>query len=257
MKPTIGIVANYTYNGAQGFAEGIGAREQEWQCLADDYVHAVITAGGVPLILPLIKEDPREELLQAMLDKVDGVIFTGGNDVNPLHFGERSNGKTGPLLPERDEQELLLMKLAMAKPNLPILGICRGIQLINVYFGGTLIQHIPDTGCPSHSLSMYPRTLVSHYVDVKDGSLLQDITGVRRLGVNSFHHMAVDHCAPALVVTARADDGIVEAVELSENPDNRFFLAVQWHPEMMRGNEDGEKIFQAFVEKCSRSIRIQ
>lgn len=250
MRPVIGITANYSYDGSSEFAEGIGAREQEWQLLADDYVVSVARAGGLPVILPLLTEDAeeKEELVKEMLHKVDGLILSGGNDVDPLLYGEKSKGQTGTLTPQRDQQEMRLLDLAYRKSDKPILAICRGIQLLNVYFGGTLIQDIPAAGYGSHTLAMYPRTQGSHQVSVRERSLLYRITKNKTLQVNSFHHVAVKDCAPALTVTARAADQIIEAVELRENPDQRFLLGMQWHPEMMLTNPVQQSIFKAFVE---------
>jgi putative glutamine amidotransferase len=252
MKPTIGIVANYSYNGDSEFAEGIGAAEQEWQLLADDYISSIIKAGGIPIIIPLIKNENREEILKDIINKVDGIIFSGGNDVNPLLFGETSMGKTGGLIPERDAQELFLFKYVYEHTKKPILGICRGIQLLNVYFGGTLIQDILNEGCGSHTLSMYPREKISHWVNVKEGSLLNNIVQKTKIGVNSFHHMAVKICAPELHIIAQAEDGIIEGVELKNNSTNRFVLGVQWHPEMMLASLDQQKILRAFVNSAGK-----
>lgn len=247
MRPVIGITANYTYDGAAPFAEGIGAREQQWQLLANDYITSVMRAGGLPLILPLFTDDCPDDFLAEMLSKVDGLIFSGGNDVDPQLFQEKSQGKTGPVIPERDEQELRLLDLAYTQTNKPVLCICRGIQLLNVYFGGTLIQDIPSEGYGSHTLSMYPRNQASHRITTADGSLLQSIVQDKIIGVNSFHHMAVKDCAPVLTVTARAEDGIIEAVELKNNPEKRFLLGVQWHPEMMWDSPVQQGIFQTLV----------
>lgn len=105
--------------------------------------------------------------------------------------------------------------------------------MINAALGGTLIQHIPDAGFTGHTLAMYPRQVPSHRVRVEPGTLLHRLVEKEMLPVNSFHHMAVDECAPALKVTTHSEGGVIEAVELSKNPDGRFFLGVQWHPEMM------------------------
>ena len=248
MRPIIGITANYMFHGAAEYQEGIGAPDQAWQKLADDYVTAVERAGGLPLILPIVSgEDTAKELLE----RVDGVLFSGGSDIDPLLFGETTTGKTGNIIPERDRQEMFMLRYLLDHTRKPILGVCRGIQLMNAALGGTLIQHIPDEGFASHSLSMYPRQSPSHDVNVAPGSLLYGITGQSALAVNSFHHMAVKQCAPRLTVTGRAVDGVIEAVELAENPDGRFFLGVQWHPEMMAGAAPVQQaILTAFVERC-------
>lgn len=250
MRPVIGITANYMFDGSAEYRAGIGAADQSWQKLADDYVTAVERAGGLPLILPIVSGgDTAKELLE----RVDGVLFSGGSDVDPLLFGETSAGKTGMIVPERNRQEIFMLRHLLEHTRKPILGICRGIQLMNAALGGTLIQHIPDGGFSSHSLSMYPRQSPSHYVSIEPDSLLYRITGQSTLAVNSFHHMAVKQCAPCLTVTARSGDGVIEAVELAENPDGRFFLGVQWHPEMMAGSVPVQQaILSAFVADCKR-----
>lgn len=253
MKPVIGITANYSYDGSSEFAEGIGAREQEWQLLADDYIASVVRAGGVPLILPVVRGPERETVVEQMLSCVDGVLFSGGSDVDPLLFGQQTTGKTGGVVPERDEQEFAMLRWLLERTDKPILGVCRGAQVINAALGGTLIQHIPDAGFSAHTLPMYPRQVPSHRVNVEKDSLLYTLIDQTGLGVNSFHHMAADVCAPGLRVTARSEDGVIEAVELAENPEGRFFLGVQWHPEMMAWSDPLQQgIITAFVRSCAR-----
>jgi putative glutamine amidotransferase len=253
MKPIIGITANYMYDGSSEYAEGIGAPNQEWQLLADDYITSVMRAGGIPVILPLLKADTDWNTVKRLIDGVDGVLFSGGSDVDPMYFGQVTTGKTGNLIPERDAQERFMVQYTLEQTNKPIFGVCRGIQLINAVLGGTLIQHIPDAGFHPHTLPMYPRQIPSHWVEIEPDSLLFQVVQTMRLGVNSFHHMAVDQCAPALKVTARSDDGVIEAVELRQNPDHRFFLAVQWHPEMMSAADSvQQRLLTAFVDRCQK-----
>lgn len=255
MRPIIGITANYMYDGSAEFAEGIGARDQEWQLLADDYITSVQAAGGIPVILPVLREGADHETARRLIDGVDGVLFSGGSDVDPRRFGQMTTGKTGNVIPERDDQEWFMVHYALERTNKPVLGVCRGIQIINAALGGTLIQHIPDAGFHPHSLAMYPRQKASHSVDILPGSLLARITGAEKLEVNSFHHMAADRIAPGLRVTARSEDGVTEAVELRDAPDGRFFLAVQWHPEMMAAADSVElRIMQAFVEAAGEIV---
>lgn len=250
MEPIIGITANYMFDGSAEYAEGIGAPDQEWQLLADDYITSVKRAGGIPLILPIIKEEGDRAVTLRLLDCVDGVLFSGGSDVDPLRFGAVTTGKTGNLIPERDEQEFFLFRHVLEKTGKPMLGICRGAQLFNAAMGGTLIQHIPDLGLAPHTLPMYPRAQASHWVTIAPDSRLRRIVGTERLGVNSFHHMAVEQCAPGIRAVAWSEDGIIEAIEL-EHPGDRFFLAVQWHPEMMaEKNAVQQNILTAFVDSC-------
>ena len=215
------------------------------------YLEGLEEAGAIPVILPLAADGAD---IAQLADLCDGFLFTGGQDVAPQLYGEAMKPTCGELCPARDtlEQELLNRALEQDKP---ILGICRGIQILNVALGGTLIQHVPDAGVSPHTLLMYPRERASHAVRVQPDSLLARILGTESLGVNSFHHMAVKTCAPALRVTARADDGITEAVELLDNPEGRFFLAVQWHPEMMAwADGQAQALLDAFVASCRETL---
>ncbi len=249
-KPVIGITANYSFDGSGEFAEGIGAREQAWQLIADDYVTCVVRAGGIPVVLPVVSGEDGA-LRRELLDLTDGVIFSGGSDVDPMFFGQKSAGRTGRVVPLRDRQEGFMLRCLLEETDKPVLGICRGIQIINAAMGGTLIQHIPDTGHGSHSLTMYPREEPSHRICIQEDSLLFSLLGCRETGVNSLHHMAVDAPAEGLKVTAWSEDGIIEAVELAENPEGRFFLAVQWHPEMMAFADPVQQgLIDTFVERC-------
>lgn len=250
-RPVIGITANYMYDGSGEYQEGIGAPDQEWQLLADDYITSVQRAGGIPVILPVVREDRDWAAAKQLVDGVDGLLFSGGSDVDPMRFGQVTRGRTGTLIPERDEQELFMLRYVLEQTRKPALGICRGLQLINAGLGGTLHQHLPDAGYPSHTLPMYPRQRPSHWVEIQRDSRLYEITGQARLGVNSYHHMAADVPAPGLRVTARADDGVIEALERQDAGDGRFFLAVQWHPEMMAAADPiQQRIITSFVQSC-------
>lgn len=208
-------------------------------------------AGGIPVILPVVRGPEWETVVEQMINCVDGILLSGGSDVDPLRFGQKTTGKTGGIIPERDEQEFYMLRYLLEKTQKPVLGVCRGVQVMNAALGGTLIQHIPDAGFTGHTLAMYPRQVPSHRVRVEPGTLLHRLVEIETLPVNSFHHMAVDECAPALKVTAHSEDGVIEAVELSKNPDGRFFLGVQWHPEMMAWVDSvQQKIVNAFVDSC-------
>lgn len=122
MKPIIGITANYSFEGSSEFAKGIGAKEQEWQLLADDYIASVVRAGGIPFILPVVRGSEWETVVEEMLSAVDGVLFSGGSDVDPLRFGQQTTGKTGGVVPERDEQEFTMLRYLLGQTNKPILG---------------------------------------------------------------------------------------------------------------------------------------
>ncbi len=243
-KPIIGITCNYTYDDQTPCREGIGARGQQWQLLADDYITSVISAGGIPLLIPAL-DDPEPAL--AVLDLIDGLLLSGGNDLDPSLYQEHPHSDLGGISPKRDITELQLFKKAFEQLKLPILGICRGAQVINVALGGSLEQHIPANYSESHSLFMFPRELAAHNVIIDEDSILYPILG-RSAGVNSFHHQAIKEVAPDLKAVVKSAAGIVEAVELA-GKDSRFLLGIQWHPEMMAAqNANQLKIINLLIE---------
>ena len=238
----IGITCNYVSLCPSAFEAGIGAEDQDWQLIAQDYLNAVWRAGAVPVLLPV---DGDADRVLAMLDMVDGLLISGGNDVSPEMYGSSEN-KCGTLDAKRDGMEKILLEKALEK-DMPVLGICRGIQLMNAALGGTLHQDLPSEGYPSHTITDYSRNTPTHTVEVKEGTLLADIIGNGETAVNSFHHQAVDTLGNGLEAAAVSKEGIVEAVVM---PEKKFVLAVQWHPEMMFDSEKQQKIFAAFVEAC-------
>ena len=154
--------------------------------------------------------------------------------------------KCGTLDLNRDRIEKTLLEAALEK-NMPVLGICRGIQLMNAALGGTLHQDLPTEGFTNHTIVDRERNAAAHTVDVKENSLLAEIIGSGTLGVNSFHHQAIDILASGLEAAAVTKEGIIESVYM---PDKPFVLAVQWHPEMMYDSDQQQKIFKAFVDAC-------
>ena len=165
----------------------------------------------------------------ALLDRLDGLVVSGGVDIAPGLYGAETHPAVSAVNPERDRFETAILRGALAR-DLPVLGICRGIQLLNVVRGGTLIQDIPtETGSEvAHDPPGRARDEVAHGVEIEGGTLLADLLGAGRAEVNSFHHQAVSRLGDGLVVSARSADGLVEGVELA---GARFTVAVQWHPE--------------------------
>ena len=201
------------------------------------YVREVERAGGTPLILP-VTTDPAT--VERAIASLDGLLLTGGGDVDPVLLGEDPHPRVRLVDPERDATEVAAIRAAV-REGAPILGICRGIQILNVALGGKLIQHIdegrPGAVCHSqHSVVPGP----SHPIDVVAGSLLAGLVGEGRHWVNSHHHQAVGELAPGLVATARASDGIVEAVESSEG---KPILGVQFHPERTAEKDPESRAF--------------
>ncbi|QFF98134.1 gamma-glutamyl-gamma-aminobutyrate hydrolase family protein [Psychrobacillus glaciei] len=247
MKPLIGICANYLSDDAIGVEVGIGAVQQEWQLLADDYIVAIERAGGVPVILPITKD---LETLTPLLQKLDGILFSGGSDIDPNYYGEYPRFGLGLIEPRRDDHEVKLAQKILFETPLPVLGICRGMQLLNVATGGTLYQDLESQKPEgmNHSVSKALRHHPFHPVKIEKGSTLYTIYETEEIGVNSFHHQAVKELGKGFKASMTAPDGIVEGIEWDQD---RFVVAVQWHPEMMEGPLASIRpIFNAFVQEC-------
>ncbi|NLW21364.1 MAG: gamma-glutamyl-gamma-aminobutyrate hydrolase family protein [Clostridiales bacterium] len=203
-------------------------------CMPWDYVRAVLRAGALPLILPMVPEGHSGygAFLDRMLSKVDGIVFTGGPDIHPAHYGEQLSPQCKEPVSERDAIDLALFERVM-RAGLPFLGICRGLQVCNVALGGSLYQDLPAQLRPGID-HQQPEVLVAHEVRVEDNSLLRRVTGTGHLPVTSRHHQAIKALAPGLVVSARSGDGIIEAVEFENGHPG---LCVQWHPENLAGED--------------------
>ncbi len=193
--------------------------------LRQDYVRSVELSGGVPLVLA----PAGAALHPALVSKLEGLVLTGGLDVMPVLYGESAKPTVRETSGERDEFEVKLLHEALAH-DVPVLAICRGMQLLNVALGGSLVQDIRTETASAirHDDFARPRTDLAHAVSVRSGSRLHALLGCDEVEVNSLHHQAVDRLATPLVATAFAPDGLVEAVEFR---DERFVLGVQWHPE--------------------------
>lgn len=216
--------------------------------LNEAYVEAVREAGLTPLVIPPVPADE----LPAIADAVAGIVLTGGEDVDPSHYGARTAAATTGVHARRDECELALARLAHDR-RIPTLAICRGIQVVNVAFGGTLVQDIP-TERPSnirHDLSEQRAARV-HDVLVDPDSKLGSALGGENIRVNSSHHQAIGRVADRLRISARAPDGIIEGAEWIA--DDWWMLAVQWHPEeLTRDDKPWDKsLFRAFADRVKR-----
>ena len=214
--------------------------------LGDSYVKAVTQAGGVPVLLP---NNLDISTVEEIAEGLDGILFSGGGDVDPVIFGERATDKLGAVTPRRDEFELALARYVIEKTDKPVLGICRGIQVLNVAMGGTLHIDLPSDGKLCHSLTMYPRNVRSHEITVQPGTRLEQVMGLAGK-VNSFHHQAIRDLAEGLQVTAvSADDSVIEAVEA---PGDRYILGVQWHPEELVEFPEARELFRSFVDAAAK-----
>ncbi len=219
--------------------------------MSDDYIKmkrtyfdAILEAGGIPVFMPHNGGAADAEKFLALCD---GVLFAGGADVDPKHYGEDIAFDNVEVTPLRDDFELALADL-IKNDSRPVLGICRGEQLLNVAFGGSLYQHIDN-----HKQTE-PGTKNLRAARVVEGTLLHKLAGVTEIKTNSFHHQAVKDVAPGFVASAFAEDGTVEAIEPEDQLDSsRFFLAVQWHPEIFfRTDETAKNIFAAFINAARK-----
>jgi putative glutamine amidotransferase len=210
--------------------------------LPSTYVRAVVAAGGVPVLLP-----PVPEAVEAVLPRLDGLVLSGGPDIEPGRYGAAPLASTAEPRVDRDAAELGLAEAATAA-GLPVLGICRGLQLLNVARGGTLHQHLPDVvGTDDHAPA--PGVYGHHPVTITGGSRLAETLGRSQTEVPSYHHQAIDTLGAGLTVTAVAPDGVVEAVE---DPSLPFCVAVQWHPEVGHPEAgDDLSLFRALVAASS------
>ena len=240
-KPIIGITGSLIID------EGGMFPGYERAYVNNDYVQSVAMCKAVPYIIPMVYDD---ELIKEQVENIDGLILSGGHDINPLNWGEEPHQKLGGILPKRDTYDFKLLKYALEMKK-PILGICRGEQVINVFGGGSLYQDLSliEGSYIKHNqehLSNVP----THTAQIKEGTRLYEILGEKEVLVNSFHHLGVKNVAPGYIVSATAKDGLVEAIE-KEGED--FVIGVQWHPEMM--TKDClimQKLFMALVKEASK-----
>ena len=228
---------------------GLTGNFQDGNCmLAEGYYQSILKAGGTPFIIPCY--DNTDALINT-LEKLDGILLTGGADINPLFFGEEPVKELHGINPRRDRQELLLTRLA-ADRQIPILGICRGIQTMNAAFGGPLYQdiHSQMEGTRIKHSQELDRSYASHTVTIEKDTLLHNLFKTDTIAVNSFHHQAVKEAAPGFRVCARATDGVIEAMESTEY---KSMLGVQWHPEcfILKGDECMMPIFHWLIQEAA------
>lgn len=233
--PLIGVTADYLPEEANNSARFV---------VREKYIQAVLDAGGVPVMIPF---GIPESAYQNILNRIDGFLFTGGADIDPARFGGLPHPRVYDVLQARDELEIRLVRLAYEN-GFPFLGICRGIQVINVALGGTLYTDITDqmpNALRHDNYPNIPRDYLAHEVTVKEGSMLAGILGGEQFQVNSLHHQGIEKLSPELTAVACSPDNLVEAVEV---PWHNFALGVQWHPEWLQAHEPQRRLFRAFVE---------
>jgi putative glutamine amidotransferase len=247
MRPLIGVTTSELRRGELGTLRRHGEPPHPEMALGMTYLRAVDAAGGLPIVLPPVAL----EIVPALLERLDGICLSGGPDLDPDAYGAPiRHPELGPTEPTLDAFELAVARAADAS-GLPLLGICRGAQALNVARGGTLHQHVE--GHRQAALG----TVRTHSVTVTAGTRLAELTGAGLLEVNSFHHQAVDAVGSGLRVVAQAGDGTVEAIE---DPTRNVFLGVQWHAETLAERPEHGALFAALVEAAAhgteRSLRL-
>jgi putative glutamine amidotransferase len=246
MKPIIGVTPDFN----AGDRKEWGGREPTY-FLRARYIRAIEELGGVPLVLPLHADRTTR---RHILHSLDGLLITGsGPDLPPSLYGERQRFPFTIVSERRASFELDIVRLAK-QADLPLLGICGGMQTMNVACGGSLIQDIPaQISKPLQHRQQTPATNLSHTIRVAPGSLLRRIVRSASMRVNSSHHQSVNVVAPSLIASAQASDGIVEAIE---SPAHRFFLGIQWHPEFLFDRYPlHRRLFEAFLRAARASDR--
>lgn len=241
--PLIGIAAISLQDGNYPPVKGV----------RNTYIDSVLKAGGIPVIIPQLGDFPQH--LEEVLSLCNGLLMCGGTDIDPSLYGAKRHPLTEPSDQSRDRSEIKLLEIARQR-RLPIFGICRGCQLLNVAFGGTLYQDLPSEAPDMAYHGRRESTVMNvdnrHYVNMKSGSRLSEIYG-QKISVNSIHHQGIKDVGAGLVASAVADDGLVEGVESQEY----FVLGVQWHPEIMWQNEPEQiKPFLRFIKAATEHMKV-
>jgi putative glutamine amidotransferase len=238
MKPMIGLT---TFNDQQTRATYVS--------LSSHYARSIMDAGGLPFDIPQYENDASAEDYAAALD---GLVFTGGKDSDPFYYGQEPLPELRTFDAGRDAWEFALFSAAM-KRGIPVMGICRGHQLINIAMGGTLYQDLraQKPGAAAHNPEGFPVDRLFHSISISEDSLLHRVFGKSTIRVNSFHHQAVADLAPGLAVSALSPDGVIEGFESIDK--GKFLVGVQFHPECLTLRfPEFSKLFRAFVDACSR-----
>jgi putative glutamine amidotransferase len=239
MRPLIGVTTSELRASAAGTLRRHGEPPHPEMALGMTYLRAIDAAGGTPLVLPPLGD------AEAYLERLDGVCLSGGPDLDPMAYGAAErHAELGPTEPDLDAFELALARAALER-GMPVLGVCRGAQALNVALGGTLHQHLPDLSEDIEHRQQVAGRQVTHEVKLAPDSHLAKLMGRTEVGVNSFHHQAPATLGPGLRVVGRAKDGIVEAVE-STGPG--FVCGVQWHAECLVERPEHFALFEGLVQ---------
>ncbi len=234
MKPIIGI-------GSDIGAAAPGKHDRAFAYTT--YIDSLRRAGAIPVIVP-----PQPENAADVMENLDGIVLAGGGDCDPVLYGEEPHPSVEPMDPRRQENDLTLARMARER-GIPTLGICLGVQVMNIAAGGKIIQDIDSQIATDIRHASESGNRARHEVTVEQGTRLASILGARTYNVNSSHHQAIRSAGEGLCVTAQAPDGVIEGLE---DPRHPFYVGVQWHPEDMPGEESATTIFRAFVEAARR-----
>ena len=239
-KPVIGITLDLAQD-----SEKYSFAKRPWYALGQDYANCIEQAGGIPLMIPYIDD------IASIIDKIDGLIIPGGDeDINPRFYGQAITSNKVKLNDKRAEFEMKLVQAAM-EVDMPVFGICNGIQLINVILGGTLIQDIPTQAATDINHEQpEPKSAPSHLIYIKDNTILAGFGDKKELMVNSTHHQSIDQLGSNLIISAIAPDGIIEAIE---STNYKFVIGVQWHSEYLNTELDVQ-LFKRLVEESSKTV---
>jgi len=249
MKPLIGVTGYYVDHSEIG-KEGLrGLPGQDMAIFSYDYIRSLQRAGATVVLLPIEEADQ----IDSTLNQLDGLLLAGGADINPLYYGDLPKAYLGTVEEERDNFELILARKALEK-DMPILGICRGLQVLNVASGGTLYQDLEHEMGPEyfHVREQFRKWQGSHSINVLEGKKIYEAIGQKSLMVNSFHHQAVKTLGRDFEVSAWSFDGVIEAIE---SKAHHYVTAVQWHPEMMSERDIiQQRLFNHFVNVTSKKV---
>ena len=236
MKPVIGIFPSYS-------------DEKNYIYLNNLYFDEVMNSGGIPVIIPVTDD---ADIVSETLKHIDGLILSGGWDIDPENYSEKNEGKSEKVSAVLDKAESILIKLAI-EADVPILGICRGMQALNVFCGGSLYQDIPSE---YETQTIHTKTkpdVAFHNITVLPDTLLSEIIGTGEVKINSYHHQAAKKIAPGFEIAAYSEDGLVEAIYCK---DKKFVLGVQWHPERSHNEVPANKIIlNIFIKTCADSCK--
>ena len=254
-KPVIGVTMNHFMSVTGSEFDNVGFSRSPWTTGADEYANSVEKAGGLPVLMPFYLD---QENIKAFVDTLDGLLVTGGDDVGPWLYGEDIIKESNAINIVRDTQEIALLRYILDETDLPVLGVCRGMQMLNVAYGGKLEQDNKRHGFWHSTGANVPLYDLAHQVFFEEGSKIREIVGKPSLYCNSYHHQNVlpDFVGKGLKVTGVAHDkekGLpYDMPEVIELPGDRFVLGVQWHPEWMPQFDDHQAIYRALVDAARK-----